>query len=98
MLKLKFVHCIKNSSSYKFVRVTGYTYYELCWTENLIVANVTLQFVFCRQCLQGYHMGECMPEGDGSGNSVSMGDCHYNVDPGRAAQVQILLRFSVPFC
>ncbi|XP_044267580.1 E3 ubiquitin-protein ligase parkin [Tribolium madens] len=42
-------------------------------------------YVFCRLCLQGYHIGECeAPEGD----SGSPGDCSYNVDPTRAAEAR----------
>jgi len=52
-------------------------------------------FVFCRQCLQGYHLGECELE---SGNSASPEDCQYSVDPNRAAQVCLLLRFCIPLC
>ncbi|PSN38260.1 E3 ubiquitin-protein ligase parkin [Blattella germanica] len=42
-------------------------------------------FVFCRQCLQGYHIGDCVT---GSGTATSEGDCQYNVDPSRAAQAR----------
>nr|CAD7405326.1 unnamed protein product [Timema cristinae] len=45
-------------------------------------------FVFCRKCLQGYHLGECIPEGDNSSLGDTTGDCLYNVDPGRAAQAR----------
>ncbi|KAJ9588135.1 hypothetical protein L9F63_018493 [Diploptera punctata] len=45
-------------------------------------------FVFCRQCLQGFHLGECIPDSDGSGSTAPGGDCQYNVDPGRAAQAR----------
>lgn len=44
-------------------------------------------FVFCRQCLQGFHLGECVPEPEDS-SSAAPGDCQYNVDPGRAAQAR----------
>ncbi|XP_063223808.1 E3 ubiquitin-protein ligase parkin [Bacillus rossius redtenbacheri] len=40
-------------------------------------------FVFCRHCLQGYHLGDCLPDGGQSGTS---GGCEYSVDPSRAAQ------------
>ncbi|GLH07431.1 Potential E3 ubiquitin-protein ligase ariadne-1 [Gryllus bimaculatus] len=39
-------------------------------------------FVFCRQCLQGYHIGDCVLDGDGT--SELKGDCLYSVDPNRA--------------
>ncbi|XP_047111376.1 E3 ubiquitin-protein ligase parkin [Schistocerca piceifrons] len=44
-------------------------------------------FVFCRQCLQGYHIGDCVIDGE-SGNAGNSGDCQYNVDPNRAAQAR----------
>lgn len=42
-------------------------------------------YVFCRNCLQGYHIGECTEEAateDGSGSFA------YNVDPERASQAR----------
>lgn len=42
-------------------------------------------FVFCRQCLQGYHIGDC--EG-GGGNAEESGSCAYNVNLGHAAQAR----------
>ncbi|KAJ6632823.1 E3 ubiquitin-protein ligase parkin [Pseudolycoriella hygida] len=39
-------------------------------------------FVFCKNCLQGYHLGECLPEAPNSGNA---GSCLYEFDPERAA-------------
>lgn len=36
------------------------------------------QYVFCRNCLQGYHLGDCLPE-NGTGNTT--GSCEYAVDP-----------------
>ncbi|XP_069675402.1 E3 ubiquitin-protein ligase parkin [Periplaneta americana] len=45
-------------------------------------------FVFCRQCLQGYHLGECEPDAEGSGTGAPGADCQYNVDPSRAAQAR----------
>lgn len=35
-------------------------------------------YVFCRNCLQGYHIGECLPEGARGTESNS---CEYTVDP-----------------
>jgi len=35
-------------------------------------------YVFCRNCLQGYHIGECLPEGTGASAQNS---CEYTVDP-----------------
>ncbi|KAH8327610.1 hypothetical protein KR074_002853 [Drosophila pseudoananassae] len=42
-------------------------------------------YVFCRNCLQGYHIGECLPEGVGS---RSQNSCEYTVDPNRAAEAR----------
>ncbi|XP_026472418.1 E3 ubiquitin-protein ligase parkin [Ctenocephalides felis] len=39
-------------------------------------------FVFCRSCLQGYHIGECLP--DTSSLQPLMSSCEYTVDPNRA--------------
>lgn len=38
--------------------------------------------MFCRLCLQGYHIGECEPQND---NNADPANCSYNVDPTRAA-------------
>ena len=46
----------------------------------------SLQFVFCRDCLQGYHIDECHA-GDGNFQSM-MTTTEYVVDAGRAAQVR----------
>ncbi|XP_058984067.1 E3 ubiquitin-protein ligase parkin isoform X2 [Musca domestica] len=35
-------------------------------------------YVFCRNCLQGYHLGECLPENESSNPT---GNCEYTVDP-----------------
>ncbi|CAG9855836.1 unnamed protein product [Phyllotreta striolata] len=43
-------------------------------------------YVFCRLCLQGYHIGDCRPA-DYDSNSNSEG-CLYNVDPGRALEAR----------
>lgn len=41
-------------------------------------------YVFCRMCLQGYHIGECQ-----AAENVNInGDCSYNVDPIRAADAR----------
>lgn len=42
-------------------------------------------FVFCRRCLQGYHLGECLPE---STNTSLADNCRYLVDPQRAAEAR----------
>ncbi|XP_030242282.1 E3 ubiquitin-protein ligase parkin isoform X1 [Drosophila navojoa] len=42
-------------------------------------------YVFCRNCLQGYHIGECLPEGTSGAASNS---CEYTVDPNRAAEAR----------
>ncbi|XP_037819241.1 E3 ubiquitin-protein ligase parkin [Lucilia sericata] len=42
-------------------------------------------YVFCRNCLQGYHLGDCLPE-NGTGNTT--GSCEYAVDPNRAAEAR----------
>ena len=46
------------------------------------------QFVFCRDCLQGYHIDECLSgsSGDGQYNSMLTTN-NYVVDPQRASQV-----------
>ncbi|XP_042236947.1 LOW QUALITY PROTEIN: E3 ubiquitin-protein ligase parkin-like [Homarus americanus] len=41
-------------------------------------------YVFCRLCLQGYHIGECHPE-DGNGPNFAEGSGGFAVDPSRAA-------------
>ncbi|KAJ1524212.1 hypothetical protein ONE63_010732 [Megalurothrips usitatus] len=43
-------------------------------------------FVFCRQCLEGYHLGECRT-GEGLVDQ-SGGNCQYNVDPVNASQAR----------
>ncbi|KAJ3653399.1 hypothetical protein Zmor_012653 [Zophobas morio] len=43
-------------------------------------------YVFCRLCLQGYHIGECHISEDV--NSTNNADCSYNVDPARAAEAR----------
>lgn len=45
-----------------------------------------LQYVFCRLCLQGYHIGECQTQ-DTENPSNSEG-CFYSVDPARAADAR----------
>ncbi|KAG5877385.1 hypothetical protein JTB14_027996 [Gonioctena quinquepunctata] len=43
-------------------------------------------YVFCRNCLQGYHIGECRDsENDNNGNSEG---CFYSVDPARASEAR----------
>ncbi|XP_039966687.1 E3 ubiquitin-protein ligase parkin isoform X1 [Bactrocera neohumeralis] len=42
-------------------------------------------YVFCRNCLQGYHLGDCLPEGTSTNAS---GSCEYSVDPNRAAEAR----------
>ncbi|KAJ8918341.1 hypothetical protein NQ315_008034 [Exocentrus adspersus] len=43
-------------------------------------------YVFCRQCLQGYHIGQCQnPENEVGANSDG---CIYTVDPARAAEAR----------
>lgn len=41
--------------------------------------------MFCRLCLQGYHIGDCE-----SANSIdaTSGNCSYNVDPNKAADAR----------
>lgn len=36
-------------------------------------------------CLQGYHIGECVPQ-DSTGSSSA--NCSYNIDPSRAAEAR----------
>ncbi|XP_019873597.1 E3 ubiquitin-protein ligase parkin isoform X2 [Aethina tumida] len=40
-------------------------------------------YVFCRLCLQGYHIGDC--ETNDSNQESDAANCSYNVDPARAA-------------
>lgn len=50
-----------------------------------IVCQNGCGYVFCRRCLQGYHLGDCLPET----NSLSLTDnCRYMVDPQRAAEAR----------
>ncbi|XP_022213694.1 E3 ubiquitin-protein ligase parkin [Drosophila obscura] len=42
-------------------------------------------YVFCRNCLQGYHIGECLPNG---GSASAPNSCEYAVDPNRAAEAR----------
>jgi parkin len=42
-------------------------------------------FVFCKNCLQGYHIGECLFD---NGNSSLLGNCEYSVDPERVVQAR----------
>ncbi|KAK7075810.1 Park2p [Halocaridina rubra] len=41
-------------------------------------------YVFCKLCLQGYHIGDCHPE-DGNGPNMVENSGMFNVDPTRAA-------------
>ncbi|KAL5290912.1 PARK2 family protein [Megaselia abdita] len=42
-------------------------------------------FVFCRDCLQGYHIGDCIPEM----NQIDMNrSCEYTVNPNNAAEAR----------
>nr|XP_023030053.1 E3 ubiquitin-protein ligase parkin [Leptinotarsa decemlineata] len=43
-------------------------------------------YVFCRNCLQGYHIGECR-DADNENNINSEG-CSYSVDPARASEAR----------
>lgn len=36
------------------------------------------QFVFCRDCLQGYHLGECLPDETTTGSPTTN---QYAIDP-----------------
>ncbi|XP_046391849.1 E3 ubiquitin-protein ligase parkin isoform X1 [Ischnura elegans] len=42
-------------------------------------------FVFCRNCLQGYHIGECTEGPGAEGSNIAF---EYNIDPERAAQAR----------
>uniref|UniRef100_A0A1B0AKA2 E3 ubiquitin-protein ligase parkin n=1 Tax=Glossina pallidipes TaxID=7398 RepID=A0A1B0AKA2_GLOPL len=42
-------------------------------------------YVFCRNCLQGYHLGDCLPDSANDGDPSS---CEYSVDPNRAAEAR----------
>lgn len=54
-----------------------------------------MQFVFCRDCLQGYHIDECQTSGEGPFQSM-LTATEYVVDPRRAAQVT-RIAFGSPF-
>lgn len=43
-------------------------------------------YVFCRLCLQGYHIGEC--QSNDNDNNVNVEGCLYNVDPNRASEAR----------
>lgn len=44
------------------------------------------EYVFCRLCLQGYHIGDCRPtDTESSENSEG---CSYNVDPNRVSEAR----------
>ncbi|XP_055911271.1 E3 ubiquitin-protein ligase parkin [Eupeodes corollae] len=42
-------------------------------------------YVFCRNCRQGYHIGDCLPE---NSTILNSGNCEYPVDPNRAADAR----------
>lgn len=57
-----------------------------------IVLNLTCEiyffkFVFCKKCLQGYHVGDCEPQAQSSGSNFESG---YVVDPLKAKDVSHL--------
>lgn len=41
--------------------------------------------MFCKLCLQGYHIGECITQDTNSEDSTN---CSYNIDPSRAAEAR----------
>ncbi|XP_018572816.1 E3 ubiquitin-protein ligase parkin isoform X2 [Anoplophora glabripennis] len=43
-------------------------------------------YVFCRHCLQGYHIGEC--QNSDNEDSTNPESCSYNVDPEKAAEAR----------
>lgn len=43
-----------------------------------------LQYVFCRDCLQGYHIGDCMTDDVANANSTA---CRYDIDPSVSAAI-----------
>jgi|688.fasta_scaffold1773754_2 hypothetical protein len=53
-----------------------------------------IQFVFCRDCLQGYHIDECQTNGENNFQSM-LTTTEYVVDPGRAAQVSLISTFEL---
>lgn len=44
-------------------------------------------YVFCRNCLQGYHLGDCLQDEDGTTN-MNLGQCQYNINPERVAEAR----------
>lgn len=46
---------------------------------------MSLQYVFCRLCLQGYHIGDCE---SATSNDLSSENCNYKVDPNKAADAR----------
>ncbi|CAL4199630.1 unnamed protein product, partial [Meganyctiphanes norvegica] len=45
-------------------------------------------FVFCRLCLQGYHIGECNPSEGQYPSLDTEGSGSYSIDPNRAVHAQ----------
>lgn len=41
--------------------------------------------MFCKNCLQGFHIGECLP---GVNAIAAAGSCEYSVNPERAADAR----------
>ncbi|XP_055383602.1 E3 ubiquitin-protein ligase parkin [Condylostylus longicornis] len=42
-------------------------------------------YVFCKNCLQGYHIGECLQD---NSLSTDLGSCDYVIDPSKAAEAR----------
>lgn len=62
----------------------NYSSLNCLWENVLDVTSVFLfQFVFCRLCLQGFHIGECQTREQ----IVAAENSGYSVDPNRAATV-----------
>ncbi|GBP14233.1 E3 ubiquitin-protein ligase parkin [Eumeta japonica] len=45
-------------------------------------------YVFCRKCLQGYHIGDCDSQSDGVNNIAD--SCQYTLDPNRVSESRVL--------
>ncbi|XP_037934192.1 E3 ubiquitin-protein ligase parkin isoform X2 [Teleopsis dalmanni] len=50
-----------------------------------ITCQIGCGYVFCRNCLQGYHLGDCLLD---ESNTSPAGSCEYAVDPNRAADAR----------
>lgn len=66
------VQCLNGCGVRFHKNIPGNTY------QFLIYSYLSLQYVFCKKCLQGYHIGDCLADGS---TSIDVGSCQYSVDP-----------------